>query len=378
MKPVLDYLANAESAAAALGYQDPALAPALQQQALMFLALGYIEVFGTRVESPDWVPHIPFYLPWGSPNPDDIYRFVPMDAGGTYRFWGRKGTAPVTLITMRKGGAHLGEINGRTLGEIDLAAEPGDPDGAYEFILSAERPPGYAGLFYELHADTQSLLYRSRTGNATHTDTTCFIQRLDVRPPPGVPNAKDTAHKIAMLARYAIRQNELVLGHLNKARARGGAASFVFDDQSGYGGVISQRVLMHLFTLAEDEALILESEVPEEIRYWSVQLYDAHFTAIDFVFRQASLNGEQITLDSDGKVRLVVASRDPGVPNWLDCAGWPSAGLLWRWSYANRFPQPSVRKVKFGDLPADMPRIDAATRREQLKKRTEYYQTRGR
>jgi hypothetical protein len=379
---LIAHLANADALADRLGYVDPALRPAFHQHVMMLVALAYVEVFGTRIETPDWVPHIPFYLPWGSPNPDDIYRFVPIDPRGSYRLSGRKGTAPVGLITMRKGGAHLGEINGRTLAEIDLTAVVADASGRFDFVLSAERPAGYAGPWYALHPETASLLYRSRTDDESQSDAVCHIHRQDVAAPPTWPAPEEVARKMAMLTRYAARQAEFLLAYLNGVRARGGDRGFIFDDQSGYGSVIHQRVLMHVFSLDQDEALILESEIPEQVRYWSVQVFDAHFTAVDYVFHQSSLNGAQARLDADGRVRIVVSARDPQVPNWLDTAGWPSAGLLWRWTYASAFPQPRVTRVRHADLPRLLPagtaRIEPAARREALQARASYYQTRGR
>jgi hypothetical protein len=380
--PVIEYLAQARATAKRLGYKDPAMGAAYDKQVLMLLSLAYVEVFGTSLEAPDWVPHISFYFPWGSPNPDDIYRFVPMDAGGSYRFAGVKGTAPVALITMRKGGAHLGQINGRTLGEIDLTTIEADGEGRYSFVLSAVRPEGYAGAWYETHGETQSLLYRSRTSGPGQSDPVCTIERLDRLPDAAMLGPEASAHKIAMLASYAARQNELVLGYLNGVRARGGAEGFIFDDQSGYGSVTNQRTLMHLFELAPGEALILETELPREVRYWSVQLYDAHFSGIDYVFRQSSLNGVNVRVDADGRARLVVCGSDPGVANWLDTGAWKAGGLLWRCIYADSYPLPAVRKVKLADLaaclPADTARIGVEERREAMSRRIAYYQTRSR
>ena len=59
-------------------------------------------------------------------------------------------------------------------------------------------------------------------------------------------------------------------------------------------------------------------------RYWSFQLYNlAWFELVDPVDRQTSLSHEQVSIDGDGRVRVVVSHRDPGVANWLD-VGRPS------------------------------------------------------
>jgi Protein of unknown function (DUF1214) len=382
LQPVIDYLTKAQSIAADLGYDAPELQPSLQRQILLLLSLGYVEVFGTSIESPNWVPHIPFYLPWGSPNPDDNYYFVPLDPGGRYRIYGRQGTAPITTVTLRTGGAHLGQINGRTLLEIDLHEVPADRRGHYEFHLGSAPTAGPQGRWYPIPPQTTSLLFRSRTFDGRQADAECHIERLDSVAAPAFLDAAVADHKIDMLCTYAARQLEFLLGYLNGVRRRGGGDGFIFDDQSGYGGLVKQRYLMHVFKLAADEVLILESELPEKFTYFSVQLYDAFFAGIDNVGRRSALNHTQMRPDPDGRLRIVVAGQDPGAANWLDTGGWPQAGLMWRWNDANRFPVPSVRRVRIQDLRTELPAstrwLDAGQRRQQLAAHARYTRRRGR
>ena len=80
------------------------------------------------------------------------------------------------------------------------------------------------------------------------------------------------------------------------------------------------------YDLAPDEALVIEGDVPDA-RYWSLQLYGMHFfRGLDLV-RPTSLNHTQATVDPDGRLRVVVAHRDPGLANWLDTTGRP-VGLV--------------------------------------------------
>ena len=45
---------------------------------------------------------------------------------------------------------------------------------------------------------------------------------------------------------------------------------------------------------------------------------------------RVSLNRAQTTVDDDGTFTVVVAHRDPGVPNWLDTEGRPFGLVFWR------------------------------------------------
>ncbi len=69
----------------------------------------------------------------------------------------------------------------------------------------------------------------------------------------------------------------------------------------------------------------------------------------------------------------VIAHRDPEVPNWLDTAGRNRGSNAARFLLAESAPVPKLQAVKLADLrselPADTPRIDAATRTAGLERR---------
>ena len=50
-------LDSADTRARDLGYPDASLQGAYHRQILMLLAQAYVQVFGTSIENPDWVPH---------------------------------------------------------------------------------------------------------------------------------------------------------------------------------------------------------------------------------------------------------------------------------------------------------------------------------
>ena len=54
----------------------------------------------------------------------------------------------------------------------------------------------------------------------------------------------------------------------------------------------------------------------------------------------SSLNGWQSRVDPDGVIRLVVAHRDPGVPNWLDTGGHRFGTIFWRYLLPD--PDPTI------------------------------------
>ena len=86
-----------------------------------------------------------------------------------------------------------------------------------------------------------------------------------------------------------------------------------------------------------------------------------------------SCNGHQAHVDADGKVRLVVAHTDPGVPNWLDTEGQPIGMAVYRYVGARTKPVPdrhascrsptSARALPDGHPVVDRGRAPAAARR---------------
>ena len=149
--------------------------------------------------------------------------------------------------------------------------------------------------------------------------------------------------------------------------------SVVLNSWSDIGGLAEQTYYEGLFEFSAGEALILETEVPDQVRYWSVLLADQLFNTIDWDKCQSSLNGFQAQRETDGLFRAVISVDDPGVPNWLDTAGRYKGVVQGRWYQASSAPTPRLKRVKLAELrnhlPADTPHIDHEARRESLRAR---------
>ncbi len=93
--------------------------------------------------------------------------------------------------------------------------------------------------------------------------------------------------------------------------------------------------MMARYRLAPDEALLVTVE-RSDARYQGIQLGDPWFVTPNWIDHQASLTRAQAAVDADGRMRLVISLRDPGVANWLDPGGLRGgltsscAGRAWR------------------------------------------------
>lgn len=167
-----------------------------------------------------------------------------------------------------------------------------------------------------------------------------------------------------------LRKRRESLGEDNKLSPPGSVAGGSADIVYGGGW----------FNLAADEALIVESAVPKA-PYWGLQYYTpGWFEAPDYVNRVTSLNGAQTHVDRDGKVRWVVAHRDPGVQNWIDTEGRQQGYLTYRWIWTKDRTQPQAKLVKLAELkkylPADTPAFSIAQRKVQVMSRRRHVERR--
>ena len=72
---------------------------------------------------------------------------------------------------------------------------------------------------------------------------------------------------------------------------------------------------------------------------------------LDYANRSVSNNRAQTRLEADGSFRMVLAHRDPGVPNWLDTEGRPFGMVFWRFMLAEgEIETPQAKVVPFAEV----------------------------
>ncbi|MBB5414773.1 DUF1214 domain-containing protein [Paraburkholderia atlantica] len=254
------------------------------------------------------------------------------------------------------------------LGQFDLDdLEIGD-DGRFEILLSARRPAGYEGNWLELHPEADFAMLRQRSyAWGAERDARIAIECLDAprtKPPMG---HEEIARRTGALMDYAARLSRRWLTHMQQLRTRINVNEFEFFAFGG--GLAKQAYWQAIFDFGDDEALILETALPQTRRYWNVQLNDALFNALDYIDHQSSLNGHQAHVDEDGYFRAVIAHRDPGVVNWLDTGGVNRGTAIGRWYGCSSEPVPTLKRVPLSELRNHLPagtRFVDATERERI------------
>ena len=123
--------------------------------------------------------------------------------------------------------------------------------------------------------------------------------------------------------------------------------------------------------LADDEALVLEFE--DDSTFWMLTNMGAFWNSMDYVYRPVSYAPSRTAVDADGRIRLVMAHRDPGVHNWIDTQGFDEGYLTYRNVDRRTLPAIETSIVPVADLESKLPaattRVSAAERAAQLHER---------
>jgi hypothetical protein len=284
-------------------------------------------------------------------------------------------------------------------GMLDSTTMEVEPDGSFEILLAPKRPEGYRGNFISTllkqpgkpDAGATKLYVReifgdwdrehsldmqiTRVGNEgrhpplrTAAQTAAQLRDIGTKLRGNVRfwNAfygflLDPFEKAPQRGPFHLRRNEILQPRQAGLSTGGGQATNLFG-----GG---------LFDFGRDQALIAEVTLVEEPVYVGMHLSDYWGQSLDYANRVTSLNQEQAHRDEDGRLRYVIAHRDPGVPNWLDTMEHPSGYITLRTTFpapppSDRSPSVSCTLVPFAEiseaLPRTTPQTSESARRAQI------------
>ncbi|MGH0029985.1 MAG: DUF1214 domain-containing protein [Myxococcota bacterium] len=325
------------------------------------------------VDFPSFVRHQDPHNQWGGPNPDNVYLRANVDARGSYRVWcdDARGMRQA-IFSLHEGDMQLGEFG--VYGETSLDQMEVGEGGRLEIVLSPDERPGNwipmdpAARIFTVRIYTSD--WQRDAVPRFHIVREGFEGAL---PPPLSPERLETA--LDRAARWVERSQAFWNQYTSAAWERG-TPNVVVPAKSTRGGADHIVYGSCLWELAPDEVLLLDCEAPDA-DYWGFTLHTLHFLESgDFADRQTSLNDAQTHRDADGRVRVVLAHDDPGVPNWIDTEGRPRGMLVYRFVWARTRPVPEARAVPLASLreslPADHPVIEPGERRRRLALRREF------
>jgi hypothetical protein len=295
---------------------------------------------------------MPDLVKMGLDNPDNYYVSASVDPRRTYRIRGHRGTIHYLSFAAQSqnfaardkiagGAGHLNDA------ELEIA-----PDGTFEIVASREEQPGN---WLQMADHTRQILVRQT-----------FLDRLSEQPveleiecvgAEGAAPSLDPERVPGQLlgsAMYAIGCAQWFADWVLEFREKAPMNAFHLPDIEQHrrvGGDPNIRMWLGLWEVGEHEALLIEA-TPPKCDYWNLQLGNIWAESLDYQFRQVHVNSHTAQLRPDGSFQLVVAHRDPGLPNWLDTSGHSRGTMAVRWVRAESHPEPICRLVELSELAA--------------------------
>ena len=354
--------------------RDPQYRQEIARLALEAIGSQLLGGLGSDGDHPQFMPSIGQVLNVGQPNADTVYRSAAITPGGVYRLRGERGSLRMAVISEVGNRPAPGAQATAHKAVHDLNALTVDGDGRFDVVLSVEKPDGHAGDWWALAPATNLLLMRLVSCDwAKEREPTVAIERLDVPPQRPRPSAAALEARLRAMPATIGFMGLMFVDHHEQLRQGGFINKLKVFDLAQAGGLAGQFYYEGAYDLADHEALVVEAKAPATCGYRSLILTNEIYQTTDWYNNHSSLNDTQAPLDKDGVLRIVVSGKDPGVPNWLDTAGFPRGVIQGRWTDCDSQPIPSVKKVELAEVRAHLapgtPSITPAERERVIRDR---------
>jgi hypothetical protein len=288
----------------------------------------------------------------GADNPDAVYANAAVSGAFRYRIVGTRGTVRVLSFATQIG--HFGRGPGMPpTGQIDSSTLAVRDDGSFEVIVACERPavlePGQSWL--PMVAETGTLIVRQLRLVPAERLAEMRIERVggDPRPDPLTAERLDASlRSVGMFVNGAgmlfASWSRMFQAHPNRLPR--------FDQElsNRVGGLADVAYYHSYWRLGPDEALVVDV-TPSPCDHWNFQVGNHWMESLDYRYFRIHTNSMIATPRKDGRTRIVVAHRDPGVSNWLETAGHAFGTMCFRWVRPEGEPAaPSCRVVPISEV----------------------------
>ncbi len=293
---------------------------------------------------------------------DFVYQQAWIDGESTYRIVGERGTASFLNITVQGPRGDGPGVLHEPFGDVPEANLFGHQlhtasDGIFEIYVGGEqRGPNWLPTT----AGSRKLFIRQGFDSWDERPARMRIERvgMDAPKPPPTPSdmidAMDWAGEFVTglmndWPEFPFRYGGVDADHPNRFPQPSAS-----DSDAKRGRAATN---MH-WVLAPDEALIIEVDAHDGL--WMFTNMGVFFNSMDFLYRPVSYTPSRTAVDSDGRIRLVLAHDDPGVHNWMDTQGFERGNVTYRHMLGGEPAALTTRLVKRSEL-ADVLPADTAT-----------------
>ena len=284
----------------------------------------------------------------GADNPDNIYLRAEINGMNDYRISGSRGTVAYLGFIAIAGGYEEADGNMRSVASLDThSGLEVNADGSVEVILSRNPQPGN---WLKITDDTLAVLVRETfLDRKTEVFADLKIERIaegSVKPAP--LQAEQLAANLRKTTAFVKGTATLFADWARDFKAQPNTLPAA--DQAYCQKLGGDPNIFYYFNLADDEALLIETDTIPECDNWNFQLNNYWMESLEYRYVQIHLNKHTAQYRKDGGVSIVVAATDPGCVNWLDTTGHTEGTMAFRWIGATEYPQPRCRVVKLDEL----------------------------
>lgn len=288
---------------------------------------------------------------------DFTYQQAWIDGHSTYRLTGTRGTSRFFNVTVQ--GARLpgAGVLHEPFGDTPQANLLGhqlhvDDDGRLElYIGGPERGPNWLPTT----EDSRKLFIRQGFDRWDEVPAQLRIERVDMASPKPLPTPDVMVEAMAWAGEFVtglmsdwpefpFTYGGVDAGHPN---------TFPRVDATHADAKRGRSAANMYWELSDDEALIIEFDAHDGL--WMFTNMGVFFNSMDYLYRPVSYTPSRTAVDRDGRIRLVMAHRDPKVHNWLDTQGFARGNLTYRHMLEGEPAVLSTRTVPFRDLPDALP-----------------------
>lgn len=299
-----------------------------------------------RPQFTDWMSDYRKFL---GDSPDAVYNTAEISAQYSYEISGN--IADTEYLGFMLYGTSINGWN-RPVANLSSESLRIDEAGNFTIILSKNKPQQADVDWLQLEDDVHMVMVRQYDhGRSGKQNATFSIRNL--APPPFAP-ATDTEVAMA-LTDAANFYNGTIDGAIALAGILAAGPNTIDPPKSydpDFGGIFyptdDNEYYGSWFYLQDDEALIVEGEVPDA-PYWSISLQNRWMQSLDYKHHQVSLNDEDIIVEG-GRYRVIVSHQKPASGNWLSTAGKREGLLSIRYQLSTGAEKPSITLVKFDQL----------------------------
>ncbi|MEU8899135.1 hypothetical protein [Nocardia sp. NPDC048505] len=300
------------------------------------------------------------YTKMGLDNPDTLYFHAYLRPDAEYVVTGTRGTTRDLSFQVLNGDYSPVDVPDSLTAFDDRALDIAE-DGTYEIRFGPGEPgPGYV----QLGADAAMLVVREVSSDwAAEQAGTLRIQRVDKIGDAPPPLSRDVLTK-----RYGVA-GKMLISRLNTFLAfpkwfyLNLPVNTMTEPRLTPGGLSTQFSSAGHYELTDDQALLItvpKSDAP----YQGFQLGSMWYLSLDYINHQTSLTADQARVDPDGKIRLIVSERNPGLVNWIERTGHDRGYVQFRWQRVARDMKPedgpTVEVVSVDDIPQRLPFYEQA------------------